>query len=234
MSRRAGLVMGGLLVAVLLVAVGVLLGRSGSTSGSQAAPAPATSSRAGSGSSPPASWVDDYSFYEIPGGQRVPRSASAGPFHLTERGTLATGFAHSPQGAVMATMNIVARTNWDLGEPMWEPTINNQVIGTWKTQMMKNARRYGRPDLPPPGQLVPTAVGHVAGFQLVSYSPEVAQVRWLASNVGDGGSQEYAAASGEVHWIDGDWRLVAPPNGSWGGTGETVPGTAGFILLPGY
>ncbi len=237
MNRRGALIAGGLVAAVLLVALGVLVGRSGGNGEAPAAspPVPAPGPTAVAGGSPSAAaWVDDYSFYEIPGGQRVPKSVSAGPFHLTDRATLATGFAHSPQGAVMAALNIVARTNWALGKQVWEPTINEQVIGPWKEQLLANARRYGRADLPPPGQRVPGTEDHVAGFDLSSYTPEVAQLRWLVSGVEENGRELYAAVSGEVDWVNGEWRLVAPQNGSWQDTGQLVSNAAGFILLPGY
>lgn len=237
MNRRVALGVGALAVAVLLVAVGVLLGRSGGHDDSPTAAPPAPSRPAATSTavpSPAVSWVDDYSFYEIPGGQRVPRSASAGPSHLTDRGALASGFAHSPQGAVMATVNIVARTNWAIGRPIWEPTITSQVIGTWKAQLLANARRYGRADVPPPGQRVPDTEDHVAGFEIISYTPEVTRLRFLSSGVDDNGSTLYSAVPSEVHWVDGDWRLVAPPNGSWQNTGQLVAGTGGFILFPGY
>jgi hypothetical protein len=236
-NRRVALGVGALAVAVLLVAVGVLLGRSGGHDDSPAAPAPAPSRPAATSTavpSPAVSWVDDYSFYEIPGGQRVPRSASAGPSHLTDRGALASGFAHSPQGAVMAAVNIVARTNWALGRPIWEPTITRQVVGAWQPALLANARRLGRVDVPPPGQRVPDTEDHVAGFDVLSYTSDTARIRWLISGVDESGSVLYSAVPGEVDWADGDWRLVAPQDGSWANTGELVSGTGGFVLFPGY
>ena len=60
-------------------------------------------------------------------GMRLPLSAAAGP--RDTRGGLASGFADTPQGALLAAINIGVRTAAQWGSAIFVPTITHQVSG---------------------------------------------------------------------------------------------------------
>jgi len=231
------------LAAVMLVVLGIgagllIAGRDGD--GGRPSPASSSAPSTANGSAPPdvsrspATWANDVTFYDVPGGLRLPRSASAGPHTVTARGALASGFAHSPQGAIMAAINISDRTAGALGEPIYRPTIEQQVVGDAKAALLATAQREGRPDVPAPGDRVEGSDAREAGWQLLSYTDASAQVRLLGSKILSNGKTLYAAVPVEVRWIDDDWRLVAPASGDWAGTGEVVTDTGPFVLFSGH
>jgi hypothetical protein len=233
-ARRSPLLL--LVAAVVLVALGigagVLItgGNDGGGSGPPTAGSPPAAPRSTATSSAlPATWADDVTFYDLVGGIRLPRSASAGPRVLN--GHLASGYAHSPQGSVMAAINIAYRIGGSAGEPIWRPTIEQQVVGPDKAALLANTQRDGSPVVPAPGDRVESAGSRIAGFELVSYADDAATVRYLASRLQDDGRPQYAALQVEMRWVNGDWRLVAPPDGDTTGSASLVTDTAPFVLF---
>jgi hypothetical protein len=249
MSRRA--TAAAVTAVVLLVGVGVLIGLSlggdgndgdsatptttgpGGPGAAASAPSPQGSggvaaSPAPAGTKPPPTIGPlDVTFVDYVGGLRLPVSPTAGPADIG--GNLASGFARSPMGAVMAGAHISTRTAGVLGEPVWRPTIERQVVGPYKDALLQNALLHGRPGVPKPGDRVAGSDSRLLGWQWDSYSDDVAVVRHLMSQL-DGARTLYLATRVETRWIDGDWRLVAPVQGSWTKASEFVTGTAGFNL----
>ena len=99
-------------------------------------PSPATASAGHQPRRPPRSkptpaqgltWV---SFH----GMQLPVSATAGP--RDTRGGLASGFADTPQGALLAAINIGVRTAAQWGSAIFVPTITRQVTGPDTTALL--------------------------------------------------------------------------------------------------
>ncbi|MCK9900752.1 hypothetical protein CC117_12020 [Parafrankia colletiae] len=167
----------------------------------------------------------DTELYELPGGERIARSPSAGPSRLDNN--LATGFARTPLGAVVAGINIAGRADGSLGEPIYRPTIERQVIGDGQADLLRRVHRDGRPDVPATGEQTDgTGVGS-HGFTLHSYTDDEATISYLL--VATRGSQhKYAVYRLTVRWVDGDWKLLAPPNGDFGAVISTPTSIDGF------
>ncbi|KDA40862.1 hypothetical protein BMG523Draft_04326 [Frankia sp. BMG5.23] len=173
--------------------------------------------------------ADDVTFYDFIGGLRLPRSAAAGPAHLD--GFLASGFARSRIGSVLAAINIAYRTAGTLGESVWRPTIERQVIGDNRTALLAAAQREGRQDMPGPGERIAGSDSRIIGWQLESYSQDTAMVRYLLLLIQAKGQPLLAAVRVEVRWVDDDWKVVAPSGGDWRNAGSQVTDTAGFRML---
>lgn len=80
--------------------------------------------------------------WALVGQAAVPASASEGPARTS--GCTASGFAHTPVGALIAAAQISTRSGYYAGRSCWEPTINSQV------------HRVSRPGSAP----VPVVVGY--------------------------------------------------------------------------
>jgi hypothetical protein len=233
-ARRSPLLL--VVAAVVLVALGIGVGVLITGGGDSGGPGPGTtgSPSALPGGTPTSSasaamWADDVTFYDFVGGIRLPRSASAGPRVLD--GHLASGFAHSPQGSVMAAINIAYRCAGIVGEPIWRPTIEQQVVGPDQAALLARAQRNGSSVVPPPGERIDGSNTRIAGFELVSYTPDAAAVRYMSSELQNNGQPFYAALEVQMRWTNGDWRMVAPLNGDPSSSASRVLDTAPFILF---
>jgi hypothetical protein len=166
-------------------------------------------------------------------GTAVPVSPQAGP----RRGPwpLAAGFADTPAGAVLAAVNIAARTSGQLGPDIFTKTIRRQVTGAYADALLSAAWEDYAASV---GQHPPASTGGPAGtadasaraFRLTSWTAAMADVEVLArANNGSGTGLVVAL---QVRWRGGDWRLVAPASGAFGGA---VPKADlhDFTLLPG-
>jgi hypothetical protein len=161
-------------------------------------------------------------------GYSLPVSAQAGP-HDTA-GDLASGYADTPLGALLAAVNIGARTSWQLGPEIFQPTIQDQVTGPYQAQMLSsNLDTYSAnaaqiPDI--------RAYASIAAYQWVWYTPADATVDLVAEGPGDNGTTVYVATQIETEWINGDWRVVAPPGGDWGDSAVQIPSLNGYLTFP--
>jgi hypothetical protein len=144
--------------------------------------------------------------WQLVGQVAVPVSRSAGPSKVSNT---ATGFAHTPVGALIAATQIGVRGELVAGRTVWEPTIETQFVpGLDRDRLLAALRASG--DVPPgPGEL-----SQIAGFQYQSYSPDTAVIG-LVLRAPSAGTPTYFIMTATVRWLNGDWRMVAPPGGSW-------------------
>jgi len=158
----------------------------------------------------------DLTWETVATGTLLPVSRSAGPF--VEKEGLASGFAHSELGAVMAAIHISDRAAGAHGPAVFAPTIRNQVVGDDAQAMLaraqagyeENRTRLGLPE----GRPIPSSSGgnHLLAYKIERYSSESAVVT-LISGVGVD-AQKFFGGTAEVRWVDSDWRLVAPSQGA--------------------
>ena len=247
-SRRTIIVIA-ILAAVVLAfgaGLGAVLGRNGTS----AAPPPpvlpvnptigppeaaATTGTTGTAVGPPVSqadlrWVDFR-------GVRLPVSASAGP-RQDPAGDGALGFADTPLGAVLAALHIIVRLDARFGPRVYRPTLTRQVTGPDKAMAVANVeasytahrRASGTPAGEPTGPVYVTLLG----FRLDAFTSGWADVRLLLLGPADTPAG-WAQADYRVglRWLDGDWRLVAPPAGNWQAIVTVVPSTAGYTRFGG-
>ena len=166
-------------------------------------------------------------------GTEVPLSQNAGP----RQGPwpLAAGFADTPAGAVLAAVNIAARTSGQLGPAIFTTTITRQVTGPGARALLSAARKdyttAARQDPPAStGGPAGTASASARAFRLTSWTAATADVEVLAG--ADNGSGPGAVVQLQVRWLGGDWRLVAPQSGAFPATAAQAD-LRGFTPLPG-
>lgn len=169
-------------------------------------------------------------------GLQVPVSSTAGP-RDTANG-LASGYAHTPLGALMAAVNLSPRSDAALGSNIFLPTIEHQVVGSNQPALLAKTNATYAQELasakPPvtPGSAVFRSFAVINGFRWTSYTPSVAIVHVVESAAGANGQPVYVDARYELRWSVGDWRLVAPPTGNWRAVGNQVTSLTGYTLFP--
>jgi hypothetical protein len=166
-------------------------------------------------------WPTDISWDRV-AGIDLPVSASAGPRNRNLG--RATQFARTPAGAVLAALHLIVRTSYQAGPDVWEPTLRDQVVGPDASAYLDEVRADHRAALQRGGP-ADRIYAAVAGVRLDSHSTEAASMRVLIEAPTGTGTAR-AAALVQVSWVDGDWRLVAPPKGDWSAVRAPVPAHA--------
>jgi hypothetical protein len=150
-------------------------------------------------------------------GVDLPESSTTGPHDVSDG--LARGFAHTTVGSVVAALHLAVRTTPNVGPAIFEPTLQDQVVGPSAEAMsqaveadyQQSATRlgvhYGQPlgDLP----------AHPVGVQVVAATTDQVDLSLLTEAADAAGVGQFAACAVSVVWSDGDWRLLAPPGGRW-------------------
>jgi len=140
-------------------------------------------------------------------GYRLPVSAQDGP-HDTGGG-LASSYTDTPLGALLAIINVGARTAWQFGPDVFQPTIQAQVTGPYQAQMLssdQDAFASGAARIPDV-----RAYATIPAFQWVGYTPSDATVDLVAAGPDGNGGTVYVATQIQAQWLNGDWRIVARP-----------------------
>jgi len=166
---------------------------------------------------------------------QLPASATAGPRHT--RSGLASGFADTPQGALLAAINIGVRTAALWGTAIFKPTITRQVTGPDTAALLREEETaYAQLRAAAkvrPGQ--PAGQGYAAetGYRFVTWSPAAATVDVVTAGPSATGTTVLASTRIQVLWLGGDWRVVAPPGGNWANTATAMTSLSGYTLFPG-
>lgn len=169
-------------------------------------------------------------------GFRLPISASEGP---TQRdGDRASGFAHTPAGAVLAAVHIGYRSSPALGPAVYRPTIREQVVGVDKDRFLTKVEQDYKTDqvggVTPSGAVAASIAKAKAtrsgawAYRVDSFDPASASVQLLSRAFATAGAPAiFVNFAWTLKWVDGDWRLVAPLNGDFQNTARVfseVPG----------
>jgi hypothetical protein len=147
----------------------------------------------------------------------LPFSSTAGPRQVT--GGVPSGFAHTPQGAVIAACQILGRLSW----AATDASAMHAIAATMTTPSAQAlaALTYGPPS---DASLIP----QVAGFQILSYSPSSALInlalRFHAS---------LRAAPALLVWSHGDWRLAGAPGPLTQTSWAALEDLTGYVLFSG-
>jgi len=159
-------------------------------------------------------------------GYLLPESAQAGPHEVS--GGLASGFADTPLGALAAMINIAARTAWEFGPAVFQPTIEYQVTGPYASEMLSlDQDAYGNGTGQAGGPYA-----RITGYQWAGYTPSDATAD-LAEEGPVDGVTVYAAIQIQAQWLNGDWRVVAPPGGDWANSATEIGSLNGYLSFPG-
>ena len=237
-TRRVILVAGvaGVLLVGLGLAGGLWLGRQSDTPSTRTSASPKQTTSASSSPAPVGSpttatldglrWMDTNGIF-------LPVSAQGGPQQVGNR---ASGFAHTPTGALMAAVHIAPRTDAAMGSDIFRPTIQDQVIGDdqpkllstveadYKNQRDKSGIAEGKP--------IRRSTTVVRGFRMSTYATDVTYLNVLLSDTDTSGQTVLVDFRLQVRWSGSDWKLNAPVNGQWRSATAQVGSTAGYTLFP--
>jgi hypothetical protein len=163
--------------------------------------------------------------WELWEGFVMPASPTAGP--LVTDGVVARCYAHSPAGALLASIQIPSRLPL-VGNVKWEDIALAQLApGPGRDAWMQRARdaiaaaRPGEPGQRP---------AQLAAYQFVSYTPGAAVV----ATVYRADSGGMAVGYGSLVWEASDWKLSVLPDGSMGPPSTPVSSIpAGFTEFRG-
>lgn len=173
------------------------------------------------------SWANYY-------GVELPTSPTAGP--RIRHGGQASGFAHTPLGALLAAVNIAVRGNPQWGPAIFGPTIRAQVTGPDTPALLAACQEAYDEERPaagvPPGQPLGRAYVTQEAFRWEIYTPQDATLDIVSAGPGNAGVTVRAATRIEVWWRGGDWRVVAPPGGDWGNSATQITSLQGYTTFP--
>ena len=167
-------------------------------------------------------------------GVELPVSRSAGPRDV--RGGLASGFADSRLGALLAAVHIGVRANAQWGPGVFGPTIRDQVTGPGAAALLSACRASYEQARQATGVLPGHALGRAyvveEAFRWVAYTPAGATVDIVSAGPGSNGGTVRAVTRIEVAWSGRDWRVIAPPGGDWGNSAAPLTSITGYIRFP--
>ncbi|MEU1249200.1 hypothetical protein [Micromonospora arida] len=145
--------------------------------------------------------------WELVGQTAVPVSATAGPTRVA--GGTAASYAHTPDGALIAAAQLMIRSAASAGRDCWEPTVQRQFLPSDNRDQLLAALRANPDYSSEPGEL-----SQIAGFSYQSYTPDTAVIG-LVLRAPSAGTARYHVLTLTLLWRDNDWRMQAPPGGSW-------------------
>ncbi len=174
------------------------------------------------------SWTDFH-------GIQLPVSPAAGPRRTT--GGLASGFTDTPDGALLAAINIGVRTAAQWGPAIFAPTITRQVTGPDAPALLR-ADTSAYAALRAAAHLragQPAGRGYAAevAYRFDAWTPAIATVDVVSSGPGSNGTTVLAVTRIQVLWQHGDWRVLAPPGGNWANSAAGLSSLTGYTIFPG-
>ncbi len=213
-----------IILGVLLVAAGGVVLFSGQGSGPQPAltpPQAATANPTPGGSQdqslPTSAPVNvTWTLFE---GIGLPTSTDVGP--TTVQGSVASGYSHSPTGALIAAAQLAVRvvlapdTDWRLAVDA------GTVPGPGREAWIKDREPLtGKFEGIEPGR-----AAQLAGFAFTGYSPDLAVITLVNGDAPEG----YRASTVTLVWRDGDWKVQQGPDGLTSTNVHPIADLTGFV-----
>ena len=149
----------------------------------------------------------------------LPFSPSAGP--TSSSGPVFSGYERSQTGALVAAVQLATRFLITPGQG-WRQVVDRQVLPGPGREAFIAARATVEADDPP------GTYGQIAGFRMLTYTPDVAVVQLVSRFVLSGGLLQVSTAT--VKWVNGDWRLELQPDGAASPTALPVVSLDGFVV----
>lgn len=157
--------------------------------------------------------------WSLVGQGAVPASDTSGPQRLS--GCVASGYARSAVGVLIAAAQISTRSGYYAGRSCWEPTITGQFVPSTDQQMLLAALRDA--DAHNVAQAGPGELAQIAGFRFISYTSEVAVIGLIRRTA----QGTHAQTTLTLTWLDEDWKLHAPAAGQWTASTSLLTGLTG-------
>jgi hypothetical protein len=157
----------------------------------------------------------DLTWERLADGSQIPVSRAGGPRRFGE--ATASGFAQSELGAAMAAMHISIRAAGGLGPKVFEPTIREQVIGENASAMLARVAQEYESERSkqgiPAGAALPAGSAQLVAYKVDAYGSDHATVTVISAYASD--ATKYFGYRVDLRWANGDWRVIAPPQGSF-------------------
>jgi hypothetical protein len=164
---------------------------------------------------PPVSW-------QLFFGVALPHSPTAGPRGVD--GPVYAGYQRSQAGALIAAAQLGTRYLLTPGDG-WREVAEQQVLpGVGRDVFLAARAQVDDLDVPP------GTYGQLAGFRIVTFTPDVAVISFVSRFSLTGQLQ---VTTTTVKWTGGDWRLELQPDGGPSPTAQTVPDLDGFVVWGG-
>jgi len=152
----------------------------------------------------------------------LPFSPTAGPADAD--GPVLSGYERSQTGALIAAVQLATRFLITPGEG-WRQVVDRQVLPGPGREAFITARAGVEADDPP------GTYGQIAGFRVLTFTPDVAVVQLVSRFALSGGRLQVSTAT--VKWVDGDWRLELQPDGAASPTAHPAVSLDGFVVWGG-
>ncbi|MDF9277440.1 hypothetical protein P4U43_06490 [Arthrobacter sp. EH-1B-1] len=158
--------------------------------------------------------------WEFLGGIAAPKSAEHGPGLVDEQTGVRSCYSHTPEGALLAVTGMLAASGDT--ELLMETTRALVLEGPGKQRTIDSLE-----DRLKSGNTSSVPI-EVAGFRLLSYSPERATVEVvLAADSSEG--KIYQTTASDVVWSDGDWHFNLDTDGSGGPIDGQITDLSGYV-----
>jgi hypothetical protein len=145
-------------------------------------------------SAPSADWT-------LIGSTAAPQSDTAGPGKNEDGGVFNTCFAHTPTGALFASVNYLATTTDSRNtDRVWELLADGEAKNLLKTS-------------PPADDQGASSRGQVSGFKVNSYDASSATIDLAVTISGTGGADQLISYPVVLKWEGGDWKVVFTKDG---------------------
>lgn len=130
------------------------------------------------------------------GGFALPATRTAGPAQVN--GDVARCYAHTPLGALIASVQITARS---MSAKDWRPIIDQQTTGDGKINYIQQRENFENSQ-GTSAAVGPDEHGQLAGFKFVTYNADTAVIElvWRAK------SGALASGASTMRWTGGDWK----------------------------
>lgn len=149
----------------------------------------------------------------------LPYSTAAGPRKVD--GAVASGFAHTPTGALLAAVHASGRLTL-APDPGWRQAVETMAApGAGRDTWVAGRKGVTITAAPAPGTMA-----QIAGFQITSYNTEDAAIQLVTKS----SDSSLSVSPVHVQWRDGDWKLVMTPSGGLFGTRSRLADLNGFIV----
>ena len=163
--------------------------------------------------------------WQLVAGQAIPSQPGVGPAHID--GYTATGYAHTPLGALYAAANdfyrvpiaVSADTDWRTPlAAMVAPGPGVKGLASLREPM--DAQPIGAQGM---------GMSQLAAFKYVSYTDTDAVIELVFRDTNSG------LHAGPLHmqWLSGDWRVVMTSDGTIGGADAVISALDGFVAWQG-
>lgn len=148
----------------------------------------------------------------------LPSSPGAGPH--TVFGDAATGYAHTPTGALVAAAQISTRRLLAL-DVDWRASLTAMVApGPGREAFARSRSSVSHPQPDPPG-----TYNQLAGFNFLSYTPTDAVIQLVSKT--PGGTLQVVPE--HLAWLENDWKLVLAPDGGEASSAQRLESLDGFV-----